>query len=69
MLCESCKTVTVCRINVHILNVVASRTCIHHGALNNQKNLFLFANKDSLTYLQVTEIFLRINVSLATKVK
>jgi NADH:ubiquinone oxidoreductase subunit F (NADH-binding) len=40
MLRESCKTVTVCRINVQILNVVASRTFIHHGALNNQKKLF-----------------------------
>jgi hypothetical protein len=42
---------------------------IHHGDLNNQKNLFLFDNKDSLTYPQVAEIFLRINISLASKVK
>jgi len=63
MLCESYKNMTVCRINAQILNVVASRTCIHHGALNNQKNPFLFA------YLQVAEIFLRINISLASEVK
>lgn len=67
MLCELYKTVTVCRINAQILNVVASRACIHHWALNNQKNLFLSAIKDSLTYLQVAEIFLRINISPLVK--
>ena len=69
MLCESYKTVIGCRINGQILNVVASRTCIHHWALNNQKNLSLSAIKDSLTYLHVAEIFSRINISLASKVK
>jgi hypothetical protein len=54
---------------MHSLNVVARRTCIHHWALNNQKNLFLSAIKDSLTFLQAAEISLRINISLASEVK